>query len=201
VCPRGRGRTSAPGPTNSCCYTSPVDSFRDLVEAFAVGALPPEEAARLEGHLRTGCESCRAELARSRGVLPQLSSPVKPEARVREQLIDISEAPALPIDPGAFRWEEPFPGFRMATVKEDPARSFRASLLWAKPGARFPAHRHGGDESVLVLQGAYRDEERSYGPGDIAHRRPGSVHSIEILPGEDCISYAVSYGEIEVVEP
>jgi hypothetical protein len=39
----------------------------------------------------------------------------------------------------------------------------------------------------------------AYGPGEIAYRRPGSVHSIEILPGEDCVSYAASYGEIEVI--
>jgi len=175
-----------------------VDPFRDLVPAFAVGALPFAEGARFEDHLRA-CSGCRDELARSRGVLLRLSPEVMPAPRVRDLVVDISEAPALPIDFEAFAWEEPFPGFRMATVKVDPARRFRASLLWARPGARFPSHRHEGDESVLVLQGAYRDEEGRYGPGEVAHRRPGSVHSIEILPGEDCISYAVNYGEVEVI--
>ena len=128
-----------------------------------------------------------------------LSASVAPDPRLRQQVLDLAEAPSLPLDLTAFAWQEPYPDFRIATVREDAVRGFRASLLWGKPGARFPAHRHQGEENALVLQGAYRDEERCYGAGEISRRPAGSVHSVEILPGEDCISYVVSYGSIEIV--
>jgi anti-sigma factor ChrR (cupin superfamily) len=74
------------------------------------------------------------------------------------------------------------------------------TILWAKPGSRYPAHRHQGDESFLVLQGHCRDEVASYGPGSVARKRPGTAHSVEVLPGEDCIGYIVCYGGHDLVE-
>lgn len=129
-----------------------------------------------------------------------LEAPVTPDSRLRQQILDLTRAPPAPVDVAAYRWEEPLPGFRTVTLEQEPERRVHKALLWGQPGARFPSHRHGGEENVLVLQGAYRDEERRYGPGDVARRRAGSVHSIEVLPGEDCICYMVSYGEIEILE-
>jgi putative transcriptional regulator len=118
---------------------------------------------------------------------------------VRDQLLDLAQAPRLPIDFAAYQWQEPFPGFRIATVRQDKARGMTAGILWGKPGARFPGHRHEGDEAVLVLQGAYRDELGTYGPGQIARRPKGSVHAVEIASDQDCISYIVSYGDVQIL--
>jgi putative transcriptional regulator len=124
---------------------------------------------------------------------------VPPDPRLRERVLDLADAPALPIDPAAYTWQEPHPGLRLAVVRVDAKRGFVAQLLWARPGARLPLHRHHGDENVLVLQGAFRDEDGRYGPGQVARRRAGSIHSVEALPGPDCISYVVSYGDIEML--
>jgi len=180
-------------------YTPRVDPYRDQAESYALGSLGGQELDAFEHHLRAGCPACHAEVDAHRDALRRLSPTVAPDPRLRQQVLDLSEAPSLPLDLAGFAWEEPYPDFKIALVKEDPSRGLRACLLWAKPGARYPAHRHGGQENVLILQGAYKDEERCYGPGEIARRQPGSVHSIEIVAGEDCISYLVSYGDIEVV--
>lgn len=181
------------------CYTPAVDPYREQIGAYAVGALEAGDSARLEEHLEAGCAACSAELDRHRDVIRRLSPSLAPDPSVRQQVLDLSQAPYVPPDLTAFSWQEPYPGFRIAAVKEYPSRGVKAILFWAKPGARYPAHRHGGHENCLVLQGGFRDEESRYGLGEIAHRRPGSVHAVEILPGEDCICYVVSYGDIEVV--
>lgn len=39
------------------------------------------------------------------------------------------------------------------------------SVVRYDPGARFPAHRHGGGEEILVLQGTFEDEHGRYPAG------------------------------------
>ena len=111
-----------------------------------------------------------------------------------------NDPPALPIDPPAYAWEELAPGVRIHTVREDPARSFRSVLVWASPGARYPRHRHLGDEEILVLSGRLRDERGSYGPGEICRSVTGSDHSEAVEGSEDCICYVVYRGEHEMLE-
>ncbi len=120
-------------------------------------------------------------------------------APLRAELLDLAQAPPLPIDTAAYAWEEPYPGLRIALVKSDPERGFSARLVWGAPGAKFPPHRHGGDEAALVLQGAYRDESGRVGPGEVSRRPAGSTHSIEILPEGDCFTYLVAYGDSEIL--
>jgi putative transcriptional regulator len=75
----------------------------------------------------------------------------------------------------------------------------RGCLVWARPGTRTIAHRHLGDEVILVLQGALRDEKGTYEAGQICRSRTGSSHVEEVLPGEDCICYVVYYGGHEAI--
>ncbi len=181
------------------CYTPAVDPYREQMGAYAVGALEAEDSARLEEHLEAGCAACSAELERHHDVIRRLSPSLAPDPSVRQQVLDLAEAPSLPPDLTAFSWEEPYPGFRTVTLREDPARGLTVALIWAKPGAHYPSHRHRGDESLLILQGACRDESGFYRAGDIARQRSGTVHSVEFLPGEDSIGYVVSYGGHEVL--
>lgn len=47
------------------------------------------------------------------------------------------------------------------------------------PGAEFPDHEHVGDESVLVLQGAFRDSSGTlHERGELVQRPAGSSHSL-----------------------
>jgi anti-sigma factor ChrR (cupin superfamily) len=180
------------------------DRYRAQAEAFALGALEPWERKDFEDHIASGCSGCReaVQSALSAIVALPLSYDAHPlPAVIRDTVLELAEAPALPLDTGAYAWEEPYPGVRVAVVKLDPARSFCATLIWASPGARYPAHRHNGDETTLILQGACRDGHASYVAGDVGRMRVGSTHFVEFLPGEDFIGYLVATGGHEIVDP
>ncbi len=178
------------------------DRHLEQAEAFALGVLEPGERSDFLAHLASGCATCRETVAAARDAVAVLpfeleARPLPPE--IRASVLDLAEAPPLPLDPAAYSWQEPFPGVRTTVVKEDAARAFCASLIWASPGARYPAHRHDGDESTLILQGRCRDEHGSYSAGDVERMRAGSTHSVEFLPSQDCIAYVVSYRGHEIV--
>lgn len=126
-------------------------------------------------------------------------TPVEPPALVRMQLLDLAAAPTAPIDPSRYEWEEPFPGLRICLLAEDPARGMSARLIWGRPGAVYPAHRHSAAEATVVLQGAYRDEHGRHAAGEVTRESAHSAHSIEILPEGDCFSYIVQYGDSEIL--
>jgi anti-sigma factor ChrR (cupin superfamily) len=52
------------------------------------------------------------------------------------------------------------------------------ALLRYAPGARIPAHRHLGLETIVVLDGAQSDERGRYPAGTVAVNPPGSAHSV-----------------------
>ena len=65
------------------------------------------------------------------------------------------------------------------------------------PGASFPAHRHRGDERVLLLEGGYVDDSGTeYGPGDLHEMPKGSSHGFRVLPDEPCVAAAVYRGRL-----
>ncbi|MGC1482500.1 MAG: anti-sigma factor [Candidatus Acidiferrum sp.] len=49
------------------------DQFRELIEAYALGALDPEERAALEAHLATGCAECGKAVEEARWLVSQLA--------------------------------------------------------------------------------------------------------------------------------
>ena len=128
-----------------------------------------------------------------------LEAPVQaPDPVVRQQVLDLAEAPELPLDLTRFDWLEAFPGIKLAVLKEDPERGMRACLAWGKAGSHTARHRHGGDELIFVLEGVLRDQRGSYGPGAICRSRTGDVHREEVV--EDCLCYVIYYGELEMLE-
>ena len=52
------------------------------------------------------------------------------------------------------------------------------AMLRYSPGARVPRHTHTGLETVLVLEGAQRDDNGVYGPGTLILNREGSDHAV-----------------------
>jgi len=75
----------------------------------------------------------------------------------------------------------------------------RAHLLWAKPGVQIATHRHIGREVVLVLEGAFWDDDVRYGPGDIAVGEDGTVHAPWIDDGDACLCLAVTEAPVQFV--
>jgi anti-sigma factor RsiW len=61
------------------------DQFRELIEAYALGALDPEERSALEAHLATGCPDCTKAVEEARWLVCQLAY-TAPEAAPSDML-------------------------------------------------------------------------------------------------------------------
>jgi anti-sigma-K factor RskA len=61
------------------------DQFRELIEAYALGSLDPEERAALEAHLATGCSDCAKTVEEARWLVSQLAY-AAPEAAPSDML-------------------------------------------------------------------------------------------------------------------
>jgi len=61
------------------------DPFRELIEAYALGALDPEDRAAVAAHLATGCAECTKALGESQWLVSQLAY-LAPEATPSEML-------------------------------------------------------------------------------------------------------------------
>ena len=172
----------------------------DPAPAYALGALDPDERAAFEQHMAS-CRECFLEVQAHRRLAHEAlaQSGPAPSGALRQHVIELTEAPRSPVDPRLYTWDEPVPGVRMTTLFEDPARGVRKVLVWAKPGARYPSHRHLGDEHILVLQGALGDARGVYRAGDICRSRAGSVHSENVVGDEDCFCFVVYHGGHESV--
>jgi anti-sigma factor RsiW len=64
---------------------SNCDQFREMYEAYALGALDPPERVALEAHLATGCAECAKAVAEARWLVAQLAY-LTPEASTSETL-------------------------------------------------------------------------------------------------------------------
>jgi len=70
----------------------------------------------------------------------------------------------------------PVPGIRMRVLSVNRRNGYATLLLDVKPGTRFPAHHHGGDEECYVLSGSIFTLGRRLGPGDFVHADAGTEH-------------------------
>jgi len=125
---------------------------------------------------------------------------VAPEPELRQHVLAMALAPRGNVDVTRYEWDEVAPGIRVHVLRADPEHDFRAVLVWADAGARMEAHRHLGDEDILVLQGTLRDHRGEYGPGTLCRSRAGSVHAEEAGPDGPCICFVAYYGGHEPVE-
>jgi len=64
---------------------SNTDQFRELIEAYALGALDPEDRAAVAAHLATGCAECTKALGESQWLVSQLAY-LAPEAAPSDML-------------------------------------------------------------------------------------------------------------------
>jgi quercetin dioxygenase-like cupin family protein len=106
-----------------------------------------------------------------------------PRAIVKTRLMArIAEIPQAPAGFG-FRmaadddWlPHPVPGIRMKVLSVNRQGGYATLLLDVKPGTRFPAHHHEGDEECYVISGSIFTLGRRLGPGDFVHADAGTEH-------------------------
>ena len=72
-----------------------------------------------------------------------------------------------------------------------------ATLVRIQPGATFPEHAHRGDETMLVLDGGFRepaDGGEEVWRGDEIFRDDGTEHALLALPGVPCVAAVLIFG-------
>jgi putative transcriptional regulator len=96
------------------------------------------------------------------------------------------------------RWRRVGGGLFTCPVHVPAPGDVRVFLLKGGPGTRLLQHRHTGTEWTCVIQGAYRDEQRRYGPGDFDEVDESIEHYQVVEEGEICIAVVAMQGDIRL---
>lgn len=77
-------------------------------------------------------------------------------------------------------------GGEAARVLKDPISGAALHLVRLPGGRTFPAHRHLGTETTLLLAGGLQDGPAHLHPGDWIAHGPGTLHAPTADAGDDC---------------
>ena len=159
----------------------------DLVELFAVGALPPEDHAAFAEHLQE-CGICRraheginpvvsslvhwpgAELSPAESLWERLCQRIGPEAMV---VAPCESLPDLELDVGV--WQQPAPGIYCKILSNDTTGDRVSMLVRLDPGVEYPGHTHAGREELHLLDGELWIDERKLVPGEYNRAEAGTI--------------------------
>ena len=186
-----------------------------LLMGYAAGTLPEAFSLVVATHVSL-CDACRAELAAfetlggaviedqatpmSAGALEAVldrldaPAPAAPPAPVRRGILPGPLAAHVGGDISAVKWKALGGGVRQAILPTSRAASAR--LLYSPAGKAVPDHGHRGLELTLVLQGAFRDEDDRFGPGDVETANAAVNHTPIAEAGADCICLAATDGPL-----
>lgn len=146
-----------------------------LMEGCTSVAMHPDSLTATLARIRQGCPSDRtvpARSARAPGALP---------APLCDYVGD---------DLGSIRWRSLGMGVKQAILPT--SRQATARMLYIPAGTAVPDHGHRGTELTLVLQGAFVDGEKRFGPGDIEVADEHLHHTPVADIGDDCICLAAT---------
>ncbi len=182
-----------------------------LLMGYAAGTLPEAFSLVIATHVSL-CDDCRAQLAAYEAVggalvedqvaamqddalsacMARLAGPAPVAAAnpARQGILPGPLAQYVGGDLSAVKWKSLGNGVRQAILPT--ARGSSARLLYIPAGMAVPDHSHGGLELTLVLQGAFRDAEGHYGPGDVETASETVDHTPIAEPGADCICLAAT---------
>ncbi|HTM01866.1 MAG TPA: cupin domain-containing protein [Vicinamibacterales bacterium] len=155
------------------------------VGAYAMQALPAEEAAAFDAHVAT-CSDCRTELEMLRGVAGSfvfwpgdvLRPPVPLADRLARRLA--ADTGTTPVVPPAPQWREPeweqvAPGIFCKLMATDTQRNRISMLVRLLPGVEYPPHTHAGLEELFLLDGELWINDRKLYPGDYNRAEAGTA--------------------------
>jgi anti-sigma factor ChrR (cupin superfamily) len=162
---------------NSCAQSPQV-------AAYAMQALPSDEATALEAHMAS-CSLCRQELETLRPVADSFvfwpTNILRPSASLRERLARriADEAGGNPAVLPVRQWDEPpweevAPGIFCKLMATDTKQHRVSMLVRLLPGIEYPAHTHAGLEELFLLDGELWIDDRKLYPGDYNRAEPGS---------------------------
>lgn len=186
-----------------------------LLMGYAAGTLPEAFSLVVASHVSM-CDECRARLASYEalggGLIEGSEEMPLAEDSFAAVMARIDEAPVAVAPPArparrrgflpgplqdyvggdleAVRWRPIGLGVRQVILDTD--RDATVRLLHIPAGCAVPDHGHNGMELTLVLQGAFRDENGRYGPGDVEVATEDMHHTPVAEPGLDCICLAAT---------
>jgi putative transcriptional regulator len=181
-----------------------------LLMGYAAGTLPEAFSLVAATHISL-CDECRARAEAYEAVggavlesetapmseasldacLARLGAPEAPAPRpVRRGMFPLPLADYVGGDLEAIRWKPLGMGVKQAILPTGKGASAR--LLYIPAGQAVPDHGHRGLELTLVLQGAFRDENERFGPGDVEIADEEDQHTPVAEMGVDCICLAAT---------
>ncbi|HUE43939.1 MAG TPA: anti-sigma factor [Candidatus Sulfotelmatobacter sp.] len=129
------------------------DQFRELIEAYALGALDANERAALEAHLASGCPECAKALEEARLVVTQLAylaPPAEPSEMLRARVLRSVRA-----DAGSAS------GNGSQTMQVGPQRNSIPMWLWAGVAALLLVSLYSTWEARKMQQGVADMNQRA----------------------------------------
>ena len=87
----------------------------------------------------------------------------------------------------------------MATRHLNKAKREMSCLVRAEAQAEYPAHRHGGVEEIMMMEGELEMGDRILNVGDYIRSEPGSVHPLAITPN-GCMFFLRTSLDTQVIE-
>lgn len=178
-----------------------------LLAAYVAGSLGESFDLVIAAHV-TLCDACRAELMSQEilgGALletmppaPLRTPPRAPAGQPEPPTPAATPASDLPAPLGRYvggsrgdiRWRGVGGGVKQAILPT--GGPGRVRLLQIAGGAAMPDHGHRGIELTLVLEGAFRDEDRLFARGDLQEADAALEHTPIALDGPPCICLAVT---------
>lgn len=195
---------------------------------YLFGSLPSKEVDELEDQWHTANMANRAilevvdELANA--VVPmepnpevkkQLLESIQPHARFKgfiARLCQLFDLPSASIEmllqlareapKGPWETMQDIDGISLLHLKGGPLRANAdCGLVYIKPGAQFPCHRHLGDEYSLILQGEVLEDNTDVRrAGDQVWRPANSQHTIRAIGSIPVIAAVVLNIGLEFVD-
>ncbi len=185
-----------------------------LLMAYSAGQLPEAFSLVVATHISL-CDDCRARLMAFDaigGSLIEEDAVALDDADLEAAMARITGLPQLPVplrakpaakslfpaplrdyvggDLAEVKWRPIGMGVRQAILPT--GRDASARLLYISAGQAVPDHGHRGMELTLVLQGAFRDSEDRFGPGDVEIATEDLEHTPVAEGGMDCICLAAT---------
>ena len=182
---------------------------REILDLMNAEDGTPEDEAVWADTL-TALSSTLEPIQPSEDVFKRLMTSVDPASRFDAfaanvaQLMDVAVEKArglLAAIDDAGSWEPGLiPGMHLYHLEGGPQTANAiVGFIRQDPGTVFPPHTHQGEESVLVLQGGYQDEDGSViRAGEIAVGPPGSSHMFTAAEGEDLIYLVVVQEGVQI---